>query len=71
MSHLPDMSYNMYTFLGTKRRLFNVEGSYLIQLELLDKVTLSYLGGTVDAFIVSKEHDRSTNVTHLKLLEDV
>ena len=60
-----------YAFYGSKRRMFEVDGVYLIQLELFDRVTLSWLSGTVVTHLHSLHYDDRTKLTRLKLLEEV
>jgi len=44
---------------------------FLIHYELLDKITFSWLDGTVTTLIYEKEYNPKTHIMKLKLLEVV
>ena len=70
-NHGNDLAYHHDTFFGSRRKWYEVDGVFLIHYELLDKITLSWLDGTVDTLIYEKEYNPKTHIMRLKLLEVV
>lgn len=61
----------LLAFFGTEKRWIDLEGVFLIQLELMDPLQIMHRDETIPAFIYTTKYDDRTKRVKISALEDV